>query len=344
MSPSYRALSSPRTPSRPAPPPPPPALPLEPRSSSPKAGDSGASSLLSHGAVSSTSSGYHSEEPAVAAPVVVVDAQTGGRRSSSTMGNVTEEELTLTFDGDSDEDHPRSASPPKPHPQVSPTPNPTRTPTPHQSQSPHLIYKEYYGEDFSKYLQDDTDEVLQRQQQMTDKRYRKRQVNDYDSTIARGKAGLKEKLSKVFTLSRPPKNHGRRTSSNIHNFSYVDSKSYLTPVEVGGLSDTCSDLGGTQNNNWWGTDTLSARSLRAHSDITPRKSLATSEPNLTQLTEEDSAGAGASKGAGGKKKGGLWGMFTNKRNKKNVTPPPSRDDVYRDGLPHRQNSCDDIRL
>ena len=250
------------------------------------------------------------------------------------MGNVTEEELTLTFDdGDSDVEE-RKTTPQSPRSQPAQSPPET-----------HLIYKEYVGEDFSKYLQDDTDDIIQQQQVHTEKRYRKRRGSRGDTlepdivTVPR-KPGIKEKISKVFTLSRPAKNRpGGRMASNIHNFSYVDSKNYDMGSELG-IMDTCSDIGGIRQDTWWGKDTLSARTLRTQSDIgAPRYNPSRSEPNLAQY-----GSTGSEKSL--KKKKGLWNMFTNKRNKKNTgNLPPSRDDL--DGvktLTRKQQSCEDIRL
>ena len=294
------------------------------------------SSLLSQ-APSSTSSGYQSENDTnTSSPTSAPLAKTSNvqhnpkRRSVSTGERFTEEELTLTF-GDSDSDEERLE---------------TRGAQPKQSnntQSPPQIYKEYNGEDFAQYLQDDTDDFMQPPQQYnTEKRYKKRRgqqqphLHSGSAPNTMQRSGLKDKITKVFTLSRSSK-APQAPANSIHNFSYADSKIFELNGGADGVLDTCSDIGGTSTAAWWGKDTLSARSLRAHSDIGIGKK-STSEPNL--------AGPYTSSTAKKAKKKGLWKMFTNSKNKKPHAPPPSREDVESVSIKplKHQQSYEDVRL
>jgi hypothetical protein len=153
-----------------------------------------------------------------------------------------------------------------------------------------LIYKEYHGEDFAHYFQDDVDSGLEQTPEALPRRsrYVKNQEaqihqtapSSNGSTVDRyRKKGLKQKFTQMFTLSKQHKrvssNPGRNGS--IQNFSFADSKMGvilgLDPEQSDksdkNMGSIMSDVG--LRDPYWTTDTLAARSLKRRPDFNARR-------------------------------------------------------------------------
>lgn len=180
------------------------------------------------------------------------------------------------------------------------------------------VFKEYDGDDFAQYLKDDTCEYEYPTQR---RNYRKNKTKGDMSppmspmspnTLERQKkAGLKDKLSSVFTLSKTEKRryykNVRNASTSIHNFTFSDTKMGLSLERPEGSNptDVQSDIGGyaTSAGSWWGKDTLSSRNLKSRSEIGGlSKSMANlsasqsgrGEPHYSTLPAEKTEGLGDS--------------------------------------------------
>ena len=199
------------------------------------------------------SSGYHSEPPDTPRGL----NGTGPRYSHGSDSDFAEDECTLSF---GDEDDARVAQGKK-----------------------TKLYKEYDGESFAQYLKDDTCDFEYPTQR---RNYRRNKTvspplspNTLERQKQRDKAGLKDKLSSVFTLSKSDAKRRylknvRNASTSIHNYTFSDTKMGGTLDKADSnsvnLAEVQSDIGGYASSpgSWWsGRDTLSARSLISRSEL-----------------------------------------------------------------------------
>ena len=168
----------------------------------------------------------------------------------------------------------------------------------------HRVYKEYQGEDFAQYLQDDENEAGNRHQSTKGrhKKCKQRTPSTAQSSPSHSagkpattpdkfqhkKAGLKEKLTSVFTLTKSDARsrylRGNRHPGNLQNFTYADSK--MGTVESGSRRprDVQSDIGEYSPKSWWNKETISAKTLGSNSDIMVRPKKALSVSDLTSMT------------------------------------------------------------
>ncbi|KAK2168563.1 hypothetical protein LSH36_16g14030 [Paralvinella palmiformis] len=217
-------------------------------------------SVLSDSGTVSSSSGYTSDLPDV------IHRSSAAMRSQSPVPEQRdqeqfgEDECVLDFD-EEDEDEENSE----------------------ESLGRHtLLYKEYRGEDFARYLEDDQESGLGQTPVAPPRksRYAKKSnthvvqplstngsIMDYER-----KKGLRQRFSQIFTLSRQHKNvlTESASKSRIQNFSFADSKmgEHMASGDLDRSDTALSDFGLRQT--WSGTDTLAVRSLKRRSDISTR--------------------------------------------------------------------------